>query len=95
MVAPADLPTLNSTLINRILTADNDHAVVAPRFGDRQGHPVLLSWRLADAMLKLPEDAGLDALLAQQTISFVDFAANDRPIDIDTPEEYHRLRNSQ
>lgn len=95
MVAPADLPTLNSVLINRIVALRNDHDVVAPRFGDRQGHPVLLSWRLSGAMLQLPDDAGLDALLAEQTIHFVDFDAGDRLVDIDTPEEYDRLRDTQ
>ena len=95
MVAPADLPTLTPKLIDSILAAANDQDVVAPRFGDRQGHPVLLSWRLANAMLQLPKDAGLDRLLATQSIHYVDFAATERLADIDTPAEYDQLRDTQ
>jgi molybdenum cofactor cytidylyltransferase len=92
LVAPADLPGLRSELIDRLIAAGGAvDRVVAPRFGGRQGHPVMLPWDLADDVFAVPENAGLDRVLARQRIHFIDFPARCRPVDVDTPEEYAQL----
>ena len=93
MVAPADVPTLAAEVINQLLVAsETTTGVIAARFGGRQGHPVSLPWSLSTDLFKLDDDAGLDRFLAKQEIAFVDFAAELRPNDVDTPEDYDRMR---
>ena len=93
MVAPADLPGLSAGLINQLVAAAAGQAgVTAPRFGGRQGHPVLLPWALSAKVFSLPADAGLQRLLAQEPMNFVDLPADHRVADVDTPEEYQNLK---
>lgn len=95
MVAPADLPGLKSELINQLIVqAKCRDRVTAPRFGGRQGHPVVLPWRLAEEVFTLSQNEGLDRILARQDINFVDLPAACRVADVDTPAEYERLRDA-
>ena len=92
MVAPADLPALSSDLINQLIHAAEDHSrVMAPRFGGRQGHPVLLPWESSADVFALDDDEGLDRVLAHQEIQFIDYPLEHRVADVDTSEEYRRL----
>lgn len=92
MLAPADLPTLSSKLINRLIDAAGAaDLIVAPRFGGRQGHPVSFSWRCAGDVFGLPDSAGVNSLLKSHSVRWVDLAADDYPDDVDTPADYDRL----
>lgn len=94
MVAPADLPQLDAGLINQLIAAAaSQPGVTVPRFGGRQGHPVLLPWGLSADVFALGADEGLDRVLEKQEINFVHFPAKWRATDVDTPEEYVRLKD--
>ena len=94
MVAPADMPAINYRLINAIIEkAQKCSEIVIPRFDGRSGHPISLPWKLAACVGDLPKNQGLDRLIADYPVDYVDLPADQRPEDIDTPEDYARLAN--
>ncbi|HUP81667.1 MAG TPA: nucleotidyltransferase family protein [Pirellula sp.] len=92
MVAPADMPTLNSLLINTVIEkAQSSGDIVIPRFNGRRGHPISLPWGIAAQVGELPSNQGLDRLVANYPVNYVDLPGDQRPEDIDTPEDYARV----
>lgn len=91
-VAPADLPGLHPSVIDRLIDGDTDaSAVKVPHFGDRQGHPIVLPWGVTSQICLLPEDQGIKQVVEQNTTQVVSFAADEYFRDVDTPEEYEKL----
>ncbi|REK12398.1 MAG: nucleotidyltransferase family protein [Planctomycetota bacterium] len=98
LAAPADMPALSSSLIDRVIEAyandrrDKPH-IWAPRHGEKRGHPVLFPWSLAAEVAQLGPDEGLNVLVDRYESRPVD--VEDRAIveDFDTPQEYDRLRS--
>ena len=96
MVAPADLPTLTSSLINRIIETSRDSdSIVVPRFGDRRGHPISVPWAIAPEVFAMSVDQGINSLLAIHPVQWLELPANEYPDDIDTPTDYVRLSKEQ
>ncbi|MCP4783665.1 MAG: nucleotidyltransferase family protein [Fuerstiella sp.] len=96
MLAPADLPTLSSELINRVVAACRDSdSVVVPRFGDRRGHPVAVPWALVPSVFELEAEQGINSLIVDHAVQWLELPAADHPEDIDTPADYARLRKEQ
>ena len=93
MLAPADLPGLRHNIIDRVVEASLGSArIVAARYGDRRGHPILLPWRTVSEVFALAENEGVDQILGRHEITYVDFPHNLRPKDVDTPEQYESMR---
>jgi molybdenum cofactor cytidylyltransferase len=94
LLAPADMPLLTSVIIDQVLSAYNPQqpSIVVPKYLERHGHPVLFPWALAAEVDKLPANSGLKALRDRHGAQVV--AIQDEGIleDIDTPDEYSRLR---
>ncbi|MCR9294467.1 MAG: nucleotidyltransferase family protein [bacterium] len=105
VVAPADMPTLQSDLINAVLEAAESDRCLVPRFSSsdlkpgaipKRGHPVVFPWSLAEQVHQLSDQQGIDHLLDTNLICWLDRPSSERPVDIDTPQEYERLlRKSQ
>jgi len=102
LVAPADMPSLSTLIINRLLRwHSGDNAVIlAPTIAGRRGHPVLLPWPMASEVFALQSDEGLNAIIDRQQITFLPCddltnAAESPFADIDTPDEYQQLANRQ
>ncbi len=55
LFTPADLPSIHSSTIAAV--AGSDAAIVIPRCGGRNGHPVRVSRAIADELLALPPGA--------------------------------------
>jgi molybdenum cofactor cytidylyltransferase len=101
LVAPADMPGLSSAIIDRLLTMyanfpASEQQILVPTIGGRRGHPVLFPMALAEGVYKLPDSAGLDALIREYGATLVDCSDLVSPggnpfADIDTPEQYGRL----
>lgn len=96
LLALADQPQLSTPLINRVITAYEDaHPLIAiPRFGDRNGHPIIFSSQLREAALAAEPETGLKPVLhanRPQTL-FVRMEDNLILTDFDTPEEYRKFR---
>jgi molybdenum cofactor cytidylyltransferase len=95
LLAPADLPTLTARLIDRVIEAGREtRGIVVPTFDRRRGHPVSFPWSLADQVERLGDDQGINQLLEQHPVVELAIEADEYPQDVDTPEDYRRLREA-
>jgi len=94
LVAPADMPRLPSSVIDRLIAAyaARGASVVQPSIEGRRGHPVLLAWRLAADLDQLPPGEGLSSLIRRHAVH--ELPCDDPAIldDVDTPEDYERIQ---
>lgn len=90
-VAPADLPTLNSGLIDQLLAGRQESKIVVPRFGQRSGHPVLFPWKHLLLARELGPEQGIKALIEADNHVSLEFPEEVRVSDMDTLEDYQRL----
>lgn len=93
-MAPADLPSLTSHIIDRLYGASDDtrslEKIIVPRFGDHLGHPVLFPWTTAWETHALGDDQGVNVIVGNHAKFEVAFLAENRLRDMDTPIEYRR-----
>ncbi len=102
LVAPADIPQLASSIIDRLIERDlldSPGQILVPTLSGRQGHPVLFPWRLAAEVQALGAGEGLNAIVERNQPGLVPcedlVAAGEYPFaDVDTPEEYQRFSGS-
>jgi CTP:molybdopterin cytidylyltransferase MocA len=97
LLAPADMPRLSSAVIDRLLDEHdpgNPHILV-PRAGEKNGHPVLFPWPLAEEVPKLAANEGINALRQRFPWRGVQIADSAAFADLDTPEDYRRLGDSE
>ncbi|OUT60212.1 MAG: hypothetical protein CBB71_08145 [Rhodopirellula sp. TMED11] len=93
-VAPSDLPTLQTQVIDAVAAAATDPAhVVVPRFAGKSSHPVLFPISVMYQIIKIPPDRGLNHLVDSVEKVFVDLPGEQACPDIDTPQEYRALRD--
>lgn len=93
LIAPADLPTLNSRLIDAVIDhSRHSNSIVVPRFAGRTGHPISIPWSLAGHINSLPDNVGINQLLASQPVDYFDVNDMICPKDVDTPLDYENLR---
>lgn len=94
LLAPADMPTLRPDVIDLLLQTARQSAgtILVPSVNGRRGHPVLFRWPMAAAVARLAGDQGVNELLRQFPVTEV--PSQDKAIlaDVDTPEDYRRLR---
>lgn len=91
-IAPADIPTLSPHIVDRLVrTNSKDDTIVVPVFGARRGHPVRMPWRIAQKIHTLEPNEGPDRIVAKHPHYLVSFAENERPKDIDTPDDYRAV----
>lgn len=92
-IAPADLPTLATRIIDALVATEADiDTIVAPQFGEKQGHPVLLPWPMIAEIFHLGPDEGVDRVVGRHPKRSVLFPPGDLVMDVDTPQEYERLK---
>lgn len=106
LLAPADMPTLSSAVIDMLIGAYRAalgaggateptiwaSTIWAPAAGGRRGHPVLFPWSLATEVERLGDAEGINALVARHPMRTIDAGAAAIFDDLDTPEDYERLR---
>jgi len=97
LLCPADHPALDPAVIRRLVQARGaspGYSVAVPTFEGRRGHPALIDWRHVAGMRALPPGLGLDAYLRQQRAVTLEVAVTSPGVlaDLDTPEDYERLR---
>jgi molybdenum cofactor cytidylyltransferase len=97
LLLPADHPTLDAALVRRLLEARANRAdcsLVIPTYGGRRGHPAVIDWIHVAGIRVLPQGVGLNRYFRQhvgETLE-VPVASADVLCDLDTPEDYERLR---
>jgi len=99
MLIPADHPILHAECLSEIIAAWNNSVadILIPRYEGRRGHPTILSWKIAGETHTIPDDKGLNWLVRKYADSTEFFESNHEAIviDLDTPEDYERLRQSE
>ncbi|MEW6423258.1 MAG: NTP transferase domain-containing protein [Bacillota bacterium] len=93
----ADQPFLTPDLINRLIEAHRATSclVARPVFKDRPGHPVLFDASLTPELLTLKGDTSVREVAARNCDRTVLVPVADEKVllDVDTPEDYRRLRD--
>ena len=97
LLSPADHPALDPAVVRRLLearAASPEHTIVVPTFDGRRGHPVLLDWRHGAGLRALPPGLGINVYLRQQRPVTLEVPVPSPGVllDLDTPEDYERLR---
>jgi molybdenum cofactor cytidylyltransferase len=90
----ADQPQIPIELVTAL---QDQHAqtlspIVAPLIDDRRGNPVLFDRATFADLLALTGDVGGRAVFAKQPITYVPWHGANLLLDVDTPEDYQRLR---
>lgn len=92
----ADQPMVASAIYDQLLCAfwQGDGDLIAPMFNGQRGNPVLIGRRYFVELLQLPVGAAPRALLQAHTDTLYRLPVDTDAVicDLDTPEEYERLR---
>ncbi|MBI1901075.1 MAG: nucleotidyltransferase family protein [Planctomycetia bacterium] len=96
LLSPADAPTLSPQVIDLFLSQheESPREILVPRHGDRRGHPALFPWPLADEVARLAPNEGVNALFARHAVREIPLPPELAARDVDTPEEYARLKGN-
>lgn len=96
LIALGDQPFLPPEVIPALLAAfrRTAKAIVAPRYREGRGNPVLFAREVFFELLQLSGDQGARAVVERDPdrVALVDFDFP-MPQDLDTPEDYERLRS--
>jgi len=96
IVHPVDHPAVTSASVRRIVSAALLHSgkIVIPVCGGRRGHPVVFPSKFFGELKCVPEGQGARAVIRARNSEIHEVETEDPGIltDIDTPEEYERLR---
>jgi molybdenum cofactor cytidylyltransferase len=97
LVVLGDQPGIEPRVVHELIAMFRriDKAIVAPRYRGQQGNPVLFGREALPELIALTGDRGARMVVERSAdrVAFVDFDLP-MPADIDTPEDYDRLRRS-
>jgi molybdenum cofactor cytidylyltransferase len=95
LIALGDQPALAPSIIPALLAARraSPKLIVAPRYRDGQGNPVLFKREIFPELLRLTGDLGARPII-QKEPARVEWVELDLPMppDVDTPDDYERIR---
>ena len=95
LIALGDQPSLAPSIIPALLAARraSPKLIVAPRYRDGQGNPVLFKREIFPELLHLTGDQGARPII-QKEPARVEWVELDlaMPPDVDTPDDYERIR---
>jgi molybdenum cofactor cytidylyltransferase len=98
VVLLGDQPFVTPTIVEQLVAAwrSSRAAIVAPTYAGQRGNPVLFARAVFPELLAIQGDQGARAVLAADRARVHLVAFDDpRPLaDIDTPEDYERLRDA-
>lgn len=91
---PVDFPALHPDTIGRVVDGWSGELLRIPRHRGRRGHPVLASAAIVPEFLDMPAAAQARDVVRRHESDIVYVDVDDAGIllDIDTPEEFERLR---
>jgi molybdenum cofactor cytidylyltransferase len=95
-IMPVDIPFVEPATIRAILDAQesNCSGITYPVYQGRRGHPPLISTRYIPEIMEFPAPDGLRGILNSHDAEAREIDVDDEAVllDIDTLEDYHRLR---
>lgn len=91
LFTPVDIPLFSPCTVQKLIASGAELA--SPLCRGKQGHPLMLSSRLIDAILKDSGEGGLKGAVARLNIPMTHVEVDDPGIlyDADTPEEFQAL----
>jgi molybdenum cofactor cytidylyltransferase len=97
LLVPADHPTLDPGVVRQLLRARSEHSektIAIPTYQGQRGHPALIRWRHVAGIQAHSSGEGLNTYLRQQAGETLEVPVESADIllDLDTPEDYERLR---
>lgn len=94
LVAPADMPWLESATIDRLLAefAESPAEIIVPTHAGRRGHPIVVPWNLAAEVLALADGDSLKTLVERHPVRTIECDVSVLG-DLDTPEDYQAARD--
>jgi CTP:molybdopterin cytidylyltransferase MocA len=95
LLCPADHPMLDPNVVREIVTIRQPGAsIVVPTFAGRRGHPTRIGWKHVARIRAHPADQGLNTYLRAHQDETLGLAVSSAAIlcDLDTPEDYERLK---
>jgi len=95
-LSPADMPLVNTVTLKKLVAAHREGKmdVYHPCYQQKRGHPPLISSALIPSILAFVEPGGMRALLSSYKATSLEVACDDPGIliDLDTPEDYERVK---
>jgi molybdenum cofactor cytidylyltransferase len=93
LVAPADMPWLESATIDRLLAAfaESPAEIIVPTHAGRRGHPIVVPWPLAAEVMTLADGESLKTLVERHPARTIECNVSILG-DLDTPEDYQAVR---
>jgi molybdenum cofactor cytidylyltransferase len=95
MVVPVDAPMITVGTVARLIDVFNATGapIVRPRYRGRNGHPVVFSRAVFDALRRADPAVGAKAVLRDYQRAIVNVEVDDAGVagDVDTPEDYQGL----
>jgi molybdenum cofactor cytidylyltransferase len=96
VIVLADQPYQRSEILERLIAAYHESRapIVAPRYGEQRGNPVLFDRRLFAELAALEGDVGARDILRRRSsdVQIIHFDAAWLHDDVDTPEDFERAR---
>ena len=93
---PADHPVVLAETVTILLEAArrNPGRILVPTHDGRRGHPTLFCWKHALEIDQIPEGEGFNWILKRYAADVIEVAVASPSVlvDLDTPEDYERLR---
>ena len=94
LLAPGDVPGISADLVARLVDAARTHPgrIVIPTHEGHRGHPIVLPWEIALGIRDIPDDAGINVLVAshRDLVLELPVSAPGAIVDVDTPEDVER-----
>jgi molybdenum cofactor cytidylyltransferase len=97
LLIPADHPTLDAKSVQELFQAakqTKSASIFIPTFGGRRGHPALIGWKHVNSIRGQAAGQAINAWMREHSAetSFVPVQSDTILCDLDTPEDYERLK---
>jgi molybdenum cofactor cytidylyltransferase len=92
-----DQPFVDCGVIARLFATQQETGkpIIASNYANTLGVPALFARSCFDALLALPDDTGAKKLIEEQAADVASIRFEDGAIDIDTPEDFERLKQNR
>jgi molybdenum cofactor cytidylyltransferase len=89
-----DQPFVDASIVGKLIAAwkETGRPMAASSYANTLGVPALFDRSCFAALLSLPDDSGAKSLIAARSGEVASVPFEDGAIDIDTPEDFERLR---
>lgn len=97
LVMLADQPLIDDKYLNVLIDnfSNSEHSIVATKYDDRVGVPAIFGEIHFKALMGLDSDYGAREIIKTHSNDVLEVSAHGKALDIDTSEEYERMKKSR